>query len=121
MELVTRTLGDFSGREVVVEDFTSHGVTVPAGFIFDGASTPRPFWWIIPPYKKTKKASLIHDYLCYAIDLLEDGKEASRKRKAADQLFRIMLVESGVTKFEAYLGYSGLRIWAWVKETIGVS
>ena len=103
MELYTRTLG-YTGNEQVTIDFTTHDITVPAGFIFDGASTPRIFWSIIPPYKGTKKAAVVHDYLCRHVAC---DKES---RKRADKLFYEMLLEAGLSKLRAQLGYMGVRV-----------
>ena len=40
-------------------------IKVPAGFLFDFASIPKPFWSIIgSPTGKYGPAALIHDFLC---------------------------------------------------------
>ena len=40
-------------------------VFVPAGFIFDFASTPRLFWRLFPPATgKHRVGALVHDWLC---------------------------------------------------------
>jgi len=102
MELRTRTDPN-SKVEVLLEPFTAHGITVPAGFKFDGASAPRVFWGIIPPFKQTKKAACIHDWLC------KNAKNAS-DRKAADKLFHTMLQEAGLNKTRCRIGYWGVRV-----------
>jgi len=38
-------------------------ITVPAGFVSDGASVPRIFWGLFPPFGEYFQAALIHDYL----------------------------------------------------------
>lgn len=38
-------------------------ITVPAGFLTDGASVPRIFWNIFPPYGSYFRAAIIHDFL----------------------------------------------------------
>jgi len=103
MELITRTHG--YTHEVLIEPFSAHGVTVPAGFEFDGASSPRIFWTIVPPFKQTKKAACIHDWLCRNAKNAED-------RKRADKLFHKMLLEAGLNRVRAYAGYLGVRIGA---------
>ena len=103
MEIYTKTLPD--GREQLLRSFTAHGVTVPSGFVFDGASAPRIFWSIIPPFKRTKKASCIHDYLCRNAKSKED-------RKRADEIFYRMLQESGISETRCKIGYLGVRIGA---------
>lgn len=43
---------------------TSFGtVTVPTGFVTDGASIPRMFWNILSPFGQYFPAALLHDYL----------------------------------------------------------
>lgn len=102
MELKTSTIGS-EGHEVLLEDFVSHGITVPKGFEFDGASAPRPLYFIIPPYKKTKKAACVHDWNCR-------NARDREERLIADRLFYKMLTEGGINKVRASLGYIGVRI-----------
>ena len=48
----------------VLEDYTyPDGVTVPKGFICNGASTPRMFWFIVPPFKHPT-CFVRHDWDC---------------------------------------------------------
>lgn len=103
MELYTRTEG--YELEVVTKDFTAHGITVPAGFHFDGASTPRALWSVVPPFKRTKKAACVHDWLCRKA---KDKKD----RKKADKLFYKMLLEAGLNEVRARAGYLGVRAGA---------
>ena len=94
------------GNEQLLEDFTLWGVTVPAGFISDGASTPPPFWAIIPPYKDTKEAAYIHDYLCSVA-------KSKRDRLIADNLWFVTLVSNPrINNIRAIIGYIGVRIGA---------
>jgi len=91
---------------VVLEDFTTHGVTVPKGFRFDGASAPRFFWSIIPPMRETTKASCVHDYLCKTAASKED-------RLIADKLFYKMLREAKLGIVRSTIGFIGVRIGAY--------
>lgn len=104
MELRTKTEDD-PNVETLTEDFTAHGTTVPKGFTFDGASAPRLFWGIIPPFKCTKKAACLHDWNC------RNAQDAS-DRKMADKLFHTMLLEAGLSKARALIGYIGVRLGA---------
>jgi hypothetical protein len=100
------TLRGRPGYEMVTKDFTTHGITVPAGFIFDGASTPRIFWSIVPPFKCTKEASCVHDWLCIKATSKEE-------RLAADRLFFQMLRECGdLSLIRSTVGYVGVRVGA---------
>lgn len=105
MELKTVTVG--YDREMVLEDWHSHGHVVPKGFIFDGASAPRIFWAIIPPYKKTKKAACLHDWMCR-------NAKGKGDRLAADRLFYKMLQEAGLSSIRSRLGYVGVRLGSYM-------
>lgn len=39
-------------------------ITVPAGFVSDLASIPRPLWTIFPPDGSYTQAAALHDWLC---------------------------------------------------------
>lgn len=39
-------------------------ITVPAGFVSDLASIPRPLWTIFPPDGSYTQAAVLHDWLC---------------------------------------------------------
>lgn len=108
------------------EDFAFHvdGVkfVIPAGFIFDGASTPRFFAFFLRlPREVMLTAALIHDYLYRACErengtdekcLMGVKVDVEDQQKWADEVFRIALVHytDGVSKFRAKLAYWGLRI-----------
>lgn len=94
------------GREQLLEDWTLWGITVPAGFISDGASCPRIFWSIIPPFKDTKEASFLHDYQC-------ETAQSKNERLQADNLFFTTLVRNPrINNIRAIIGYLGVRIGA---------
>jgi hypothetical protein len=104
MRLRTETLDD--GTEMVLENYFGYGVHVPAGFIFDGASTPRIFWSILPPFKDVKVAACIHDYLC-------TQAKSKADRLYADELFwRILKANPRIGDLRALCGYCGVRIGA---------
>lgn len=112
MELTTVTVGGGKGREMVVVPFTSHGITVPAGFIFDGASTPQFLWWYMPPYKRTKKAAVVHDWLSRKAVTAEE-------RLFADNLFYDMLLHAGFSKTRARMAWYGVRAYSMWKLRTG--
>ena len=104
MYLRTETLDN--GRERVIEPYLAYGVYIPSGFEFDGASTPRIFWSILPPFKDTKVAACIHDYLC-------EQAKSSDDRKFADELFYYILKHQGrISGLRAWIGFVGVRIGA---------
>jgi hypothetical protein len=107
MEILTRTDETNLDQEILLEDFTAHNVTVPKGFASDGASAPRLFWGIVPPFKRTKKASFVHDWLCRTAKNKED-------RLKADRLFFTMLGEAKLNIVRCVIGYLGVRIGAFL-------
>lgn len=46
-----------------IELSNSKVITIPKGFVWDASSTPRLFWWLLPPEGDFELAALIHDYL----------------------------------------------------------
>lgn len=105
MGIKTETLE--GGYEKLLEPFTAYGNTVPKGFVSDGASVPRLFWAILPPFKQTKEAAFMHDYLCRIAKNKKD-------RKKADDIFRMMLMDHGVDEATANIAHTALRIGAFV-------
>lgn len=78
-------------------------ITVPAGFITDGASIPRIFWTILAPFGEYFEAAIIHDYLY---------TEANRKftRAETDLIFKEAMFNVGVGWLTRGLIYRAVRI-----------
>lgn len=116
MNLYTRT-DDDPDIEVVTMEYNWRDIWVPVDFAFDGASAPRIFWGIIPPFKRTKKAACIHDWLCRNAKNKED-------RAYADKMFYEALKEvqvvdkktgkkkPGLNAARCAIGYAGVRLGA---------
>ena len=118
----------------LVEDFTytwekngnSYKITVPAGFIFDGASVPRIAWTIsgIRPDGLIRAAALIHDWIYHYDGLLPEGSHqyldedniwkniyGRWKRKDADRIFARIMREAGMSKFKRRAAYLAVRMF----------
>lgn len=94
--------------EQVYMRHTSLGeITVPVGFLWEGCSTPRILWSLLPTWGKYTGAALIHDYLY---------SEQPCSRADADRVFLELLIEDGVkprcalTMFRAVQAFGG-RCW----------
>ena len=87
-------------------------VYVPEGYLTDGATVPRPFWSIIPPWGNYGQAAVVHDILCETQQLYFDGKLIPITRKRADQIFLNAMEVAGVSKWKRYLMYTCVRAWA---------
>ncbi|MDR1451057.1 MAG: DUF1353 domain-containing protein [Helicobacteraceae bacterium] len=61
------------GEFQLVKAFVRNGIEVPAGFVFDGASIPRPLWTIFAPHEYLT-SSVTHDYgYAMATELYDEG------------------------------------------------
>ena len=87
----------------VYEDYTYKGFTVPAGYITDGASVPRIFWSIFPPYKPEYfTAVIVHDYLCEQARYLHEFLEA-------DDVLLEMLGDLRIDRLQKFILYYSCR------------
>lgn len=102
----------------VTHDITYHlsdglHVTVPAGYLTDMASIPRPLWWIVGPPtgdgpgKQYGIAAVMHDYL-YTL------KSRTVSRSRADAAFLEVMLTTDVGPGWAYLLFAGVRIGGWL-------
>ncbi len=87
-------------------------IDVPAGFITDLASMPRPLWSILPRWGRYGNAAIIHDWLYW---------QQSRSRAESDRIFREAMRVLGVSKPKELLIYYGVRLvgyigW-WIDKT----
>ena len=85
-------------------DFVYNDIVVPAGFITDFASIPRPFYNLIPRWGKYGVATIVHDYL-YATKKMA--------RKEADAVLFEIMDKYKVAAFQKYAIYWGVRIFGW--------
>lgn len=78
--------------------------TLPKGYTTDGASVPRMFWSLYPPYKpQWLTACIIHDYLCSQAMHAQDKYEAY---KLADLAFKESLEYLNVNKITTFIFYN---------------
>lgn len=76
-------------------------LTIKKGYAWDGPSGP------VKDTEENMRASLVHDAL-YQLMRNNDLKTRTH-RKAADQEFKRLCIEDGVSKYTAYIYYKGLR------------
>lgn len=85
-------------------------ITVPAGFVTDYASIPRPLWSLYSPHDQYSRAAIVHDYLYWT---------RKCKREQADNLFSIAMKESAVSEITQGIVYSGVDLGgeaSWLKN-----
>ena len=88
------------------EELSYGGLTVPAGFSSDGASVPRFFWRVVfpPGDNRALRAAFLHDWIYRT-------HPEGWSREAADNLFRRVLLEDGVSRSSADMAYWGVRLF----------
>lgn len=97
-------------------------LTVPATFLFDLSSVPRPLWWLIAPFELSVTAPLLHDFFYRAGGNPESGSVQPPRvytRREVDDLFRRVMEKEGVAGWRRAFGYSAVRIfgyWAWKRD-----
>jgi hypothetical protein len=95
-----------SGRKwLLLSSYDREGISVPAGFITDLATTPRIFWSIWPPEGDYAKGAVIHDYLYYI----------KAPRDMADRTYYKIMKDDNVNIATRVIFYRMLRAFGWIK------
>lgn len=81
------------------------GVSVPAGFVTDLASVPRPVQWLAPRAGLYNWAAVVHDYLC---TMIEAGRPIFSPVDT-DGTFRRIMRELDVPVVLRWLMWAGVR------------
>ena len=88
----------------LLDDYTQAGITVPAGFIYDGASIPRPCWSLIglSPFGRILGAATVHDWLYVRSGNVAEGYYPKTQ---ADIIFYNLMRQSDISWHQAKLAY----------------
>lgn len=97
------------------ESYTYENISIPEGFLYDGASVPLLIGALIgfSPDGIHRAAALVHDWI-YANKgwvPLTDGKMRKFSRKDTDKIFLKILKECGVMHWHVALIYPVVRIF----------
>jgi hypothetical protein len=96
-------------------------ITIPAGFVFDLSSVPRPFWSLIAPFELSIVAPLLHDVLYRHGGNLPAGWVSPPRaytRAEVDRMFRRIMEAEEVSPWRRVLAYWAVRVFgrsAWRK------
>jgi hypothetical protein len=77
-----------TNEHVIFELSNGKDYCVDKGFVFDGASVPRVFWWFVPRLDDRILASIIHDHM-YVTDYMRHELGDYEARLFADKEFLI--------------------------------
>lgn len=80
-------------------------IVVPAGFVTDLASIPRPLRGILNQNGNSRRPAVLHDYLY---------QTQSLPRAAADEIFRRALAAEDIGAVGRFVYWSGVRIGGWL-------
>lgn len=84
-------------------------VTIPKGYLTDGASVPRLFWSLLPPWGKYGQAVVVHDYLCEFPYLETKDGPIEIDRKRVDEILAECLKVLNVSAWRRHLMMSGVN------------
>lgn len=91
-------------------------VIVPRGFLTDGATVPRLFWGLIPPWGKYGQAVVLHDYLCEVPGYWNYGTWEELERKDVDQIFNQAMGNLGVSSLLRKTLYTAVKLYTIVSK-----
>lgn len=80
-------------------------IVVPKGFVWDGGSVPRIFWYFVDPWGSASKAYLLHDWLYHTQE---------RSRLVSDAILMEAMEVIGVGLVKRKLIYWGVRLGGFV-------
>lgn len=86
-------------------------VTVPTGFLTDGASVPRALWSLVPPWGNYGQAAVLHDYLCEFGTISNGYARIPVSRKRSDGIFLQALDVLGVGRFKRTTLSTGVALY----------
>lgn len=88
-------------------------VTIPKGFFTDGASVPRMFWAIFPPWGSYGQAAIVHDYLCTYKMLTKNGDDPNLiiSQSEIDKVLYEAMKISGVPIWKRAIIYGCVNLW----------
>lgn len=86
-------------------------VQVPIGYLTDGASVPRLFWSILPPWGKYGQAAVLHDYLCDYGRIIDKGIPININREEVDNIFYEAMEVLQVPKLTISLMKKGVNLY----------
>ena len=89
-------------------------VTVPAGYLTDGASVPSVLWSRLPPWGQYGQAAVVHDLLCESLSIVEAGRPVSITRAEADAILTEAMEVLGVDEKKRNWIARGVTLYRWV-------
>lgn len=88
----------------------THGICIPPGYVFDGASIPRFAWSVIgAPFEPDfLMAACVHDWYC-------EHAKCYHERMIGDAVFFLLLSRAGVPYWRRACMYAAVRAYGWLR------
>lgn len=87
---------------------------IPRGFETDGASVPRPLWWLYPPFGQDyEPAAILHDYLYAHAEQYPGSDQGHLSRGEADALFLEAMAALGYRASGRRVIHAAVRAGGW--------
>src|ERR1700744_1617053 len=87
-------------------------VEISSGYLTDGASVPRLFWSLLPPWGDYGQAAVVHDKLCETLTVVhaETGAIVAIDRAQADKAFKQAMEVLQVPQWKRNVMYIAVRV-----------
>lgn len=88
-------------------------VVIPKAYLTDGASIPRIFWSILPPWGVYGQAAIVHDYLCDNQKLTMNGDvlRPTLTLKEIDEIFYDAMKIAGTPVWKRAIIFAAVRLY----------
>lgn len=86
-------------------------VYVPKGYLTDGASVPKVFWNVIPPWGKYGQSCVLHDYLCEYPYYFNGMESTTINRKKVNDIFNDAMKAAKIPSTKRKMIYSGVEFY----------
>lgn len=87
-------------------------VTIPAGYMTDGATLPQFLWWFLPPWgDAATRVAILHDFLC---EMRDKGTpvRGAETREACDWQFYLGLLAVAIAAVRAWVCWTFVRAFS---------
>ena len=98
-------------RYYLGEKYSEQWVTVPTGYLTDGASVPQLLWSLIPPWGSYGQAAVLHDLLCEYLSIVVAGELVNITRERCDEIFYESMGVLGVLAWKRWVIYRGVSAY----------
>lgn len=100
-----------------LDDTRMSTIKVPRGYLTDGATVPRVFWNLVPPWGKYGQACVLHDYMC-EYPFYDDGtNRIVIGRKAVDDILGEAMEVLNVPTSTRRIMMGGVNLYRTVSRT----